>query len=121
MLIVDDEETICGFLRDFFGARYEVETAPSAESALPLLSLGSFDIVLVDKNLPGMSGVDLIRQVRERDEDISIMMMTGYASAESIVDTLNMGIDAYVEKPFGSLSELSQLVDAILRRKSLPT
>lgn len=120
MLIVDDEDSICDFLSTFFGSRFEVQTAPNAEEARNFLAAGRFDIMLVDKNLPGMSGVDLIAKVRESDEELSIVMITGFASSESIVETLNLGIDAYVEKPFKSLSELAQLVDAILRRKTVP-
>ena len=64
-----------------------------------------------------MSGVELIRQIREADDDVAIAMITGFASAESIVETLNLGIDAYIEKPFKSLTEFGALVDAILSRK----
>ncbi|HVO32073.1 MAG TPA: response regulator [bacterium] len=120
MLIVDDEPAICDFLGGYFGTRFDVISVGSAEQALHvLLDPPPFDILLVDKNLPGMSGVELIRQVRAADENVSIVMITGYASAESIVETLNLGIDAYVEKPFKSLEEFSALVDAILRRKSV--
>lgn len=121
MLVVDDEESICELLRGYFESRGAiVVTCPSAEVALQrLVHEESFDILFIDKNLPGMSGVELIRQVREADDDVAILMITGYASAESIIDTLNLGIDAYVEKPFKSLGELSALTDAILRRRML--
>lgn len=120
MLIVDDEESVCDFLSAFFEARFEIRTVGSAEAALKvLLEEPPFDILLVDKNLPGMSGVELIRQVREADDDVSIAMITGYASTESIVETLNLGVDAYVEKPFNSLQEFGALVDSILARKKI--
>lgn len=121
MLVVDDEDSICELLRGYFESRgATVVTCPTAEVALQrLVHEESFDILFIDKNLPGMTGVELIRQVREADEDVAILMITGYSSAESIIDTLNLGIDAYVEKPFKSLGEISALTDAILRRRTL--
>ena len=121
ILIVDDEDSIREMLETLFEAKgASCKTAPSAEDALRILVKESFDILLVDKNLPGMSGVELIRQLREADDEVAIMMMTGYASADSIIETLNLGIDAYVEKPFSSIQDLLDSVEAILQgRKKL--
>src|SRR3954463_3864591 len=119
MLIVDDEASVRDFLKAFFQGRFEVTSAANAAEALHIfLQDSTFDILLVDKNMPGMSGVELIRQIREANDDIAIAMITGYASAESIVETLNLGIDAYIEKPFKSLTEFGALVDAILASKN---
>jgi DNA-binding response OmpR family regulator len=120
MLIVDDEPSVRDLLTAFFEERFEVRQAASAEEALPLVLEESFDVLLIDKNLPGMNGVELIRQVRELNDDVAIAMITGYPSAESIVDTLNLGIDAYIEKPFNSLQEFGTLIDAILSRRKAP-
>ena len=122
MLVVDDEGSVRDFLRAFFQARFAVTTVANAAEALRALLEGErFDILVIDKNMPGMSGVELIRQIREADDDVAIAMITGYASAESIVETLNLGIDAYIEKPFKSLTEFGALVDSILaRRKKTP-
>src|SRR5438132_1417513 len=97
-----------------------VARAKSGEEALRFLAKESFDLLLVDKNMPGISGIELIRQVREADEEVAIVMMTAYASAESIVETLNLGIDAYVEKPFASVFDLVKLCEEILERKKRP-
>lgn len=121
MLVVDDEDSIREMLETLFEAKgASCKTAASAEDALRVLVKESFDVMLVDKNLPGMSGVDLIRQVREADDEVAIVMMTGYASADSIIETLNLGIDAYIEKPFSSIADLLALIEAILQgRKKL--
>lgn len=121
MLIVDDEDSIREMLETLFEAKgASCKGAGSAEDALRILVKESFDVLLVDKNLPGMSGVELIRQVREADDDVAIVMMTGYASADSIIETLNLGIDAYVEKPFSSIQDLLAMIEAILQgRKKL--
>lgn len=121
ILIVDDEDSIREMLETLFEAKGATcKTAPSAEDALRILVKESFDILLVDKNLPGMSGVELIRQVREVDDEAAIVMMTGYASADSIIETLNLGIDAYIEKPFSSIQDLLATIEAILQgRKKL--
>jgi DNA-binding response OmpR family regulator len=121
VLIVDDDESIREMLAVLFEAKdASAEKASSGEDALVILAKQEFDLLLVDKNMPGISGVELIRLVRAKDDDVSIVMMTAFASAESIVDTLNLGVDAYVEKPFPSVFELVKTCEEILERKSRP-
>src|SRR3712207_2119015 len=113
-LIVDDEPTVASALSLAAGdAAWEVETAHSAEEALRLLTTRKFDAILVDKNLPGMTGVELIRRARELHRAAAIVMMTGYASPESASETLNLGVDAYIEKPFDDIFAIIQRINRI--------
>src|SRR2546423_5998 len=79
---------------------------------------GAFAAALVDKNLPGMSGLDLIRRIRETDAEIALLMMTGYSSVESAAEALNLDVDAYLEKPFPQITvAVDRVVAAIEARK----
>lgn len=115
VLIVDDEEAIRLTLQAAFEeAGLEVGMAGSAEHAIELLTISAFDALIVDKNLPGKSGIDLIRWVRERNAGVPAVVMTGYASAESAKEALNLGIDSYLEKPFDDVFEVPEMLRSLV-------
>ena len=117
ILIVDDEEVLRDLLQlAFQEAGNPVEAAESAEEALSVLRRQSFDLLLVDKNLPGMSGVDLIRKVRDTDKDVAIVMMTAYATAQSVKDTMNLDVSGYLEKPFSDLMSVVRMAQEVAKR-----
>lgn len=118
VLIVDDEEALSSVLLETFtSAGYRAGTALSAEDALETLARGRVDLLVVDKNLPGMSGLDLIRKVREDDGDVAIVLITGYSSSESAEHALNLDVDAYLEKPFESIFGMLDLAKRVLSRR----
>jgi DNA-binding response OmpR family regulator len=122
LLIVDDEPTVRMALELAAGEQgWQIESVPTGEAALTLLASKPFDLLMVDKNLPGVSGVEIIRRVRERDKDIAIIMMTGFASPESAAETLHLGVDAYLEKPFDDiyavLNKMTRILEMRHRRR----
>jgi DNA-binding response OmpR family regulator len=118
ILVVDDEEAVlqvfCLALND---PAWHVEGVTSAETALERLHADPFDLYLVDKNLVGMSGLELIRQIRKTDDLARCMLITGYASRQSAIEAANLGIDAYIEKPC-DVRELKESVREHLERKA---
>src|SRR5262249_53649127 len=101
VLIVDDEAVILTVLSSLLGEEgYEVHTAFSAEDALEQIGQRRFDMLITDKNLPGQSGLDLIRKVRNAHPDIETVMITGYGSLESAIEALHLGAGGYLLKPF---------------------
>ena len=82
---------------------YECEML-SAEEGIEALADRTIDVALVDKNLPGMSGLDFIRAVRERGLRFPCFMMTGQSSAETAAEALGLGVEAYLEKPFDDVT-----------------
>lgn len=101
LLIVDDQQVIRELLEmTFDGPEWDVTTLASAEEAMAAIERAPYDIYICDKNLPGISGVELIQWVRERDSIAGILLITGFSSISSALDTLHEGIDAYIEKPF---------------------
>jgi CheY-like chemotaxis protein len=110
ILIVDDEPTVLAVLEGVLEDPWAIATAESGPAALELIKNDHFDLLLVDKNMPGMDGVELVRTLRDAGNAIRIVMITGYASPASAAETLNLGIDAYIEKPFRDIFDIRDVV-----------
>lgn len=116
LLIVEDEPAIRLGLSDVFVFHgYEVETAADGHEGLEKGLGGTFDLILLDIMLPGISGLDVCERIRERDRDQAIIMLTAKTSDEDVILGLSLGADDYVAKPF-SVTQLVLRVQAVLRR-----
>lgn len=119
LLIVEDNpmnsEMMVMFLRK---KNYEVEAVGDGESALVRLAISRFDAVLMDIQLPGMDGLEIIRLIRERSEaaEICVIAVTAMAMPGDRERCLAAGADAYVSKPV-SLEELDRLIRSLLGKK----
>jgi DNA-binding NtrC family response regulator len=117
ILIVDDElimrESLAGWLeRD----GYAVQTAPSGEDALEKLKETRFDILLVDIKMEGISGLDVLRHVKENDPDVAVVMITAYGSIPTAIEAMKRGAYDYMLKPFDP-NELGVLIEKIIRHQ----
>tara|TARA_R110002096_G_scaffold350395_3_gene543560 strand:- start:6507 stop:7349 length:843 start_codon:yes stop_codon:yes gene_type:complete len=118
LLLIDDEPAILASFALAFGDQgWAVTTAESGEDGLALYELGAFELVITDKNLPGMSGVEVVSEIRKLDAVVTIMMLTGFGTISSAADTLNAGVDAYVEKPVRDVIRLTARAKAIISRR----
>ena len=100
LLIVDDERSVRDSLSRWFADEgYEVGAAENASEALTRLAEHKWDIALVDIKMPGTDGIELQRRLKEADPDLTVIIMTGYASVETAVAALKMGAYDYVTKP----------------------
>src|SRR6201998_4437139 len=119
ILVVDDEPQIRRVLRSTLSFRgYTITEAKSGEEALDLIRKLKPDLILLDVNLPGMSGVEACREIR-RSSDAPIIMLTVRNAERDKVVALDAGADDYVTKPFG-IEELLARIRATLRRASPP-
>jgi two-component system response regulator AtoC len=101
VLIVEDEKLIRWSLRQKLeSADYQVSEAENGSAAVKLVEDNLYDLILLDYKLPDMTGLDILRRVRERDNDVVVIMMTAYSSIESAVDAIKLGAYDYVSKPF---------------------
>jgi DNA-binding NtrC family response regulator len=103
VLIVDDEPMVLVALRSFFQLEtpYRVLTAGSGAAALELLEATPADVVLADFMMPGMDGIQLLGQVRERHPTTTRILLTGYADKESAIRAINeVALYQYLEKPW---------------------
>jgi DNA-binding NtrC family response regulator len=118
ILIVDDEPSVRMTLEMALAdTPHHVQSVESAELALAALRDQTFDLLIVDKNLPGLNGTELIRKVRQTHEDIWSAMITGYPSAESALEMLHLGVRGYLEKPFEDVFEVVRRVEHLLEQK----
>ena len=110
VLVVDDHssarESMCDILR---AAHHQVDAASNAMEALSRLESESFDVVITDLRMPGMSGLDFIRELERRDSHVQVVMVTAYASVATAVEAMRHGAFDYIEKPFGA-DQLESLV-----------
>jgi DNA-binding NtrC family response regulator len=119
ILIVDDEVVVRQSLESWFRQDgHSVDAAESGREALRLLAAKGYDIALVDVKMPGMDGLELQRRLAEADPDLTIVLMTAYASVESAVQAMKAGAYDYIVKPFDP-DDLSALVRRAAERRSL--
>jgi FixJ family two-component response regulator len=111
VLAVDDEPVILEVTASALAMRgLEVVTATTADLALEFLRRRSFGCLLTDKNLPGMNGIELIRETRRLQPHCACMLMTGYSSTDSAIEALRLGATDYLTKPFESLALVAEKV-----------
>ncbi|HXZ84750.1 MAG TPA: response regulator [Myxococcota bacterium] len=119
VLVVDDDEDICLYLREFLTSEgFRVATVSKAADALVEIRQGRHQIVLLDVRLPGVDGVELLRQIRAIDSDICVIVMTGYPSVQSAVDSMKAAAFDYLQKPF-DLRDLRAVLERAIREKGL--
>ncbi len=111
VLIVDDERTLARAIKAFLTeSGYEAEVAGDAEQALRLLETMRPDVVFSDVRLPGMTGIELLRRIREFDAAIPVIIMTAHGTIEGAVEAVKLGAFDYLKKPV-DLEELRLLAD----------
>ncbi len=116
ILIVDDDESLRPLLAGYFRrAGYEVEEKENAEEALPVAATGQFDCFIFDVTMPGMTGLELMRRLRERDVQTPALFLTAQNEIDAKVAGFQAGADDYLAKPFDP-RELEMRVEALLRR-----
>lgn len=118
LLIVDDEEVIQQLLSDVFGREgFTVVTATTAEEAWERVQNERLDLAVIDKNLPGESGLDLIERIRDADIALPSVLITGYASTETVAEALEKGASDYISKPFNDVRHLVARIRGVLDRR----
>lgn len=117
VLIVEDEPEMAKLLsRGLEEEQFEVTVARDGRSALEMSSVEPYDVILLDVMLPRMSGIEVARQLREREQETPVLMLTARDSLHDIVKGLDSGADDYLTKPFSFLELLARL-RALARRK----
>lgn len=119
ILVVDDEESIREFLEIMLKKEgYEVTCAEDGAKARDLLMKKSFDLVISDLQMPNMTGIELLKYVKETYPDLVFMMITAFGTTESAVEAMKMGAYDYLTKPF-KIDEVRMNIQNALRAKSL--
>ena len=121
ILVVDDAPTALDILERNLSSRgYQVLTASNVADAVKMLEQSPVDLVITDYKMPKISGLDLVRHVRENYFDTEVIMITGYASVKGAVEAVKMGAEEYLPKPFTD-EELFAAVERALNKRELKT
>jgi two-component system response regulator PilR (NtrC family) len=119
ILVVDDEESIREFLEIMLKKEgYDVTSAEDGAKAKDLLAKRSFDMVISDLQMPNMTGIELLKHVKESYPDLTFMMITAFGTTESAVEAMKMGAYDYLTKPF-KIDEVRLNVANALRARNL--
>jgi two-component system, NtrC family, sensor kinase len=118
ILIVDDEEAVRNLFAASLRERYECATAPNAQDALRLLAEQQFALVISDVQMPGLSGVELLRRIVSDFPDVAVIIVTGIDRTQRVIDTLRLGASDYLIKPC-DLDVLQMSVERALERRAL--
>jgi len=118
ILIVEDERALCDTLvKSLKQKGYEVDACYDGDSALDWLLTEKYDLLLLDLNLPGRDGMDLLKTLREQDRETRVLILSARSRISDKVEGLDCGANDYLVKPY-ELDELSARVRALLRRSA---
>ena len=119
VLVIDDEKYVRELCSDFLSGRdFEIHTLERGDNALGFIEKTPVDIIILDIILPGISGLDLLGEIKSAYPDIDVLMITGYSSIESAVQMIKFGAYDYLPKPL-DLVKLGNILDHIRDKKLL--
>ena len=101
ILVIDDEASIRESLEVLLNLEgYTVNMASDGLEGLRMLEMESYDLLLLDLALPGQSGLELLPQIKERQPELPVIMITAYGTVDNVVDAIHAGAENFVQKPW---------------------
>jgi two-component system OmpR family response regulator len=121
VLLVEDDQSVADYVSEGLGAAgYQVCCAGDGETGLELASAGRFDVIVLDRMLPGLDGLGLIQRLRTRGDHTPILILSALGEVDDRVAGLKAGADDYLAKPF-SFAELQARIEVLIRRRAVDT
>ncbi len=119
ILVIDDEESMCKFMEIMLAKEgYAVDSATSGAGGIDRLRDTNYDLVIADLNMPDMSGIDVLQQVKTFKKEQDLIVMTAYASVDTAIEAMKQGAVDYITKPF-KLDQIKIAIEKSLSRKKL--
>ena len=117
LLIVEDEKELCDTIaKTLYQAGYEVDTCYDGDEALDYILAEDYDLIVLDLNLPGTDGMDILKELRKENEETKVLILSARSQIVDKVEGLDAGANDYMEKPF-HLQELEARIRSLTRRK----
>lgn len=117
LLIVEDEKELCDTIaKSLYAAGYEVDTCYDGDEALDYILTEEYDLIVLDLNLPGRDGMDILRELRQDNDETKVIILSARSQIADKVEGLDAGANDYMEKPF-HLQELEARIRSLTRRK----
>jgi putative two-component system response regulator len=118
ILIVDDEIGPRESLRMILKPYYNIFTAESGYAAIQMVQQVGLDVVTLDLKMPGISGIDTLKEIRGIDQDVMVIIVTGYGTLQSAIEAIRYGVFDYIPKPF-NVPEIMSIIDKAVQRRKL--
>lgn len=119
ILVVDDDQDVCEYLQDFLTSEgYLVTIVNDPTQAMECMKKSEFHVVVLDIMMPKLNGIDLLEQIRHNDDDIAVIILTGYPSLETATSSIEHDVSAYIRKPF-TIAEFRDAIQRIAKKKGL--
>lgn len=119
ILIVDDEKNIRLTLKSCLDEEgFEIDIAINGEEALKKILSNNYDLVLLDLKMPGMDGMEVLKEIRKKGNEINVIIMTAYGTVEKAVEAMKLGAIDFLSKPF-TPEEIRKIVKSVLKRLDL--
>jgi DNA-binding NtrC family response regulator len=119
ILVVDDDRDVCEYLLDFLSSDgYGVTCVNDPTQALEAMKQAEYHVCILDLMMPKLSGIDLLGQIRRADDDIAVIILTGYPSLETATASIEHEVSAYIRKPF-TIDEFREAIGRIAKKKGL--
>ncbi len=120
ILVVDDDPIICELLSAELGAEgYGVSTVESGEAALEVLEQEPFSLVMLDLYLPGIHGMEVLREIRGSHPGVDVILMTGHVTTETAIEALRLGAQDYLNKPLDNLESVMHVIRKTMEKRDL--
>ena len=119
VLVVDDDKAICEYMETFLAKDgFEVKTMNDPSGAPDEVKTGGYHLVVLDLMMPKLDGLQVLERIRKVDNDVAVVIFTGYPSLETAVQSMKMDAVDYLKKPFNP-EEFRVVVDRVMRKKGL--
>lgn len=119
VLVVDDDKAICEYMETFLAKDgFEVKTLNDPANAPDEVKNGGYHLVVLDLMMPKLDGLQVLERIRKVDNDVAVVIFTGYPSLETAVQSMKMDAVDYLKKPFNP-EEFRVVVDRVMRKKGL--
>lgn len=127
VLLVDDDPDLLTLASEFLKKKdreFKITLSASAEEALEIMKESTFNVIVSDYQMPGISGIEFLRKVRETDKDVAFIIFTGKSREEVAIQALNLGADYYVKKggdPISQYTELAHIIHQVTEHRAAKT
>lgn len=119
ILVVDDDRDVCEYLEDFLTHEgYHVKSLTDPTRAVDELKQADYHLLILDLMMPKLGGIDLLEKIRKVDDDLAVIILTGYPSLETATASIQHEVSAYIKKPFSS-EEFRDVIQRIAKKKGL--
>jgi len=119
ILVIDDEDSMCNFMEIMLTKEgYQVDSTCLASDGISRLRESNYDLVIADLNMPEMTGIDVLKNVKEFKKEQELVVMTAYASVDSAIEAMKQGAADYITKPF-KIDEIKLVIEKCINRRNL--